>query len=281
MGLGGYLTWTAVAREICKAAGVDKVFPFEQHGSLIKTIKTSIFDNNPYIQQDFDTSFSAFPMQLNHIASNYCKQDTPQKAIHRYDKHIIEQICEFYGIKNPKLKCELYLKDEEKNHADSLLDSFGIKNNFIVIEPQSNDEYTVNKLYSFKKWQTVADELTKSGEIVIQVGKKTKNQVLSNVINFTGKTNFREAATIISKSKLFVSSEGGLMHASNAVEIKSVILFTGFIHPRMTGYPENKNIWIGQDHGPCGMKIPCQKCKKNVDDHDPLEIVDAVKGLLK
>jgi ADP-heptose:LPS heptosyltransferase len=281
MGLGGYLTWTAVAREICKAAGVNKVFPFEQHGSLIRTIKTSIFDNNPYIQQDFEATFSAFPMQLNHPASNYCKQDTPQKAIHRYDKHIIEQICEFYGIKNPELKCEIYLKDEEKKFADDVLKSFGIKNNFIVIEPQSNDEYTVNKLYSLQKWQTVVDELVKSGETVIQIGKATKDFVLTNTINLTGKTNFREAASIISRSKLFVSSEGGLMHASNAVGIKSVILFTGFIHPKMTGYPENKNIWIGQDHGPCGMKTVCEKCSKNVKDHDPLEIVDAAKDLLK
>lgn len=281
MGLGGYLTWTAVAREICNSSGIKKVFPFEQHGMLIKTIKTSIFDNNPFIQQHYDSEVLAFPMQLNNAATNYCKQDTPQKAVHRHDKHIIEQICEFYGIKNPSLKCELYLTQQEKSVAEQLLNSFGIADNFVVIEPQSNDEYTVNKLYSLQKWQTVADELTKLGQTVVQIGRSTETQVLSNVINLTGKTNFREAAAIISKSKLFVSSEGGLMHASNAVGKKSVILFTGFIHPRMTGYPENKNIWIGKDHGPCGMKTICQECKKNVDNHDPLEIVDAVKDLLK
>ena len=91
MGLGGYLTWTAVAREIHQAAGT-KVFPFEMHGQFIKPVKTEIFNNNPYIQQEFDNTIGA-PMQLNNPATNYCKQDTPEKAVHRYDRHIIEQIC--------------------------------------------------------------------------------------------------------------------------------------------------------------------------------------------
>lgn len=283
MGLGGYLTWTAVAREICNTTGIKKVFPFEQHGqALIKSIKTSMFENNPYFQQEFDAKYPAFPLQLNNPSTNYCKQDTQQKALHRYDKHIIEQICEFYGIKNPKLKCEIYFSEKEKKLAlDLMTENLLNKKNFIVIEPQSNDEYTVNKKYSIEKWQSIVDELNNLNLKIVQVGKETKDHLLSNVVNLTGKTNFREAAAIIANSKLFVSSEGGLMHASNAVGTKSVILYTGFIHPTMTAYPENKNIWIGKDHGPCGMKTPCAACAKNVIDHDYFEIVESVKNALK
>jgi len=283
MGLGGYLTWTAVAREICNATGLKKVFPFEQHnGTLIKTIKTPMFENNPYFQQDFEIHSPAFPLQLNNPATNYCKQDTHEKAVHRYDKHIIEQICEFYGIKNPKLKCEIYLSDKEKKFATDVLSIHSLtENNFIVIEPQSNDEYTVNKLYSFEKWQLVTNELAKLGFTIVQVGRENNSKRLKNVINLAGKTSFREAAAIIKNSSLFISSEGGLMHAANAVGVKSVILFTGFIHPRMTGYPENKNLWIGSDHGPCGMKVRCSSCAKNVEDHDYLEIVEAVKDITR
>jgi hypothetical protein len=37
MGLGGYLTWTAVAREIRKKYGKNiKLLPVEQHGSFYK-----------------------------------------------------------------------------------------------------------------------------------------------------------------------------------------------------------------------------------------------------
>lgn len=277
MGLGGYLTWTAVARELVQRSGIEKVFPFEQHGQLIRPIKSDIFKNNPYISQDFNNE-RAIPLQLNNPQSNYCKQDTPEKAVHRYDKHIIEQICEMYGINDPKLKCELYFDDKEIDTVESLV---GERKDFIVIEPQSNDEYTVNKRYPLSKWQHVADELIKDGHTIVQIGRKTKDQVLSGVIDLTGKTSFREAAAIISLSKLFVSSEGGLMHAANAVGTMSVILYTGFIHPKMTAYPENTNIWIGHAHGPCGLKVHCQNCYKESIEHNPSEIVEAVRSKIK
>ena len=276
MGLGGYLTWTAVAREIHQVAGT-KVFPFEMHGQFIKPVKTEIFNNNPYIQQEFDNTIGA-PMQLNNPTTNYCKQDTPERAVHRYDRHIIEQICEFYGIQSPKLKCELYFSDEELAKSEKLLSGLG---EFIAIEPQSNDEYTVNKKYPLSKWQNVADKLISDGHKLVQIGRKTETQLLEGVTNLTGITSFREAALVIKQSKLFVSSEGGLMHAANAVGTRSTILYTGFIHPKMTCYPENTNIWIGEKHGPCGMKTLCLHCKNESENHDENEIVESVRSMLK
>jgi len=276
MGLGGYLTWTAVARELVQSTGIGKVFPFEQHGNLIKPVRTPIFENNPYILQEFDNN-TAIPMQLNNPRTNYCKQDTPQRAVHRHDCHIIQQICEFYGVKNPELKCELYFSDDEvqsvRKHWDHL-------KRYIVIEPQSNDEYTVNKKYPIEKWQYVADELIKDGHILVQVGRETKDKTLSGVVNLTGKTTFREAAMIIKHSRLFVSSEGGLMHAANAVDTPAVILYTGFIHPTMTCYPQNTNIWVGKNHGPCGMKTHCHHCNSEAQKHDPIEILESVRSKL-
>jgi ADP-heptose:LPS heptosyltransferase len=278
MGLGGYLTWTAVARELVEASGIRKVFPFEQHGNLIKPVKTPIFDNNPYILQEFSNDVS-IPMQLNNPQTNYCKQDTPQKAEHRYDTHIIQQICEFYGINKPRLKCEIYFGDEEIHVVNKILSHHSM-GKFLVIEPQSNDEYTVNKKYPIEKWQHVADMLLKDGHTLVQVGRETKDHVLRGVINLTGRTSFREAAQIIQRSKLLVSSEGGLMHAANAVEVPAVILYTGFIHPTMTCYPENTDIWLGKEHGPCGMKTYCEYCSSEAALHNPDEIVEAVRSMV-
>ena len=54
---------------------------------------------------------------MNLPETNYCKKDTPLKAYHRYDKHMIEQICEYYGLSNPSLKCELYFTREEEERC--------------------------------------------------------------------------------------------------------------------------------------------------------------------
>ena len=38
MGLGGYLTWTPVAREISKRLNGIKILPYEAHGNIMKVI---------------------------------------------------------------------------------------------------------------------------------------------------------------------------------------------------------------------------------------------------
>lgn len=286
MGLGGYLFWTAAAREIHKKVlGGNqqiKFLPLEASGNgTVKLIKSEIFFNNPYFFQEFNNSEFVFPLVLNNQDLNYCKLDTPEKAVHRYDKHVVEQICEHYGIENPKINCEIYFSEEEIRKIDFLFKENKPSKKFITIEPQSNDEYSVNKVYPFDKWQNVVDELIASNICVVQIGRENKDKILNGVIDLTGKTTFREAAQVISRSSMFVSSEGGLMHAANGLGIKSLIVYTGYIHPKMTGYPENFNVWLNHDFKPCGMKIKCIECDKAVLSHNENEIVEIVKEYLK
>ena len=171
MGLGGYLMWTAVAREISKITNL-KVLPIESHGSVIKMIDSEVFYNNPNFVQPGEEFIYTFPLVLNNPQTNYCKKDTPEKATHRYDKHVIEQICEVYGIKNPNLKCDIFLTNNELSVVDDMLLNI-IQDDYIVIEPQSKTNYTPNRAYPFEKWQKVVNDLAKHIK-VIQVGQKTE-----------------------------------------------------------------------------------------------------------
>ena len=92
MGLGGYLAWTAVAREIVQSGKAKKLLPCEVHGGqYLKIVESEIWKNNPYISLDYQEyqSGHALPLQLNNPRTNYCKNDTPTRAFHRFDKHII------------------------------------------------------------------------------------------------------------------------------------------------------------------------------------------------
>ncbi len=279
MGLGGYLMWTPLAREVNKITGGAKVLPVETNGNFIKIIRSPVFENNPHICQEFEDSAYLLPIPLNNPETNYCKSDTPEKAIQRHDKHIIHQICDHYGINNAELKCEMFLSEDERKNAISFLKD--VKGKFITIDPHTKDEYTVNKRYPFHKWQNVVDKLKSNSDInIVQIGNKT-DRVLEGALDLTGVTTFRQASAIISNAVLHVGPEGGLMHAANAVGTPSVVLITGFLHPRMTCYEENSNIWIGKDHGPCGMKIECAECKKESEDHDELEIFEEIMRLIK
>lgn len=278
MGLGGYLTWTATAREIRKKYGQHiKLLPVEQHGSFLKYIKSEIFENN----DDFCNNLTLekdnllLPLILNNPNANYCKKDTPEKAYHRYDKHIIEQQCELYGIENPDLKCKLNISGNDMFIVRNFIDKNIGNKNFITIEPNSKINYTKNRVYPFDKWQSIVNELVKNIPVV-QVGI-AGSQLLDNVIDATGKFSFKRTARLISWSSLFLSSEGGLTHANTCFdEGKSLVIFIGYQSENMVAYPQNINVNISS-HGPCGMKVLCPKCENDANQHDWMEIVKKVK----
>ena len=269
MGLGGHLTWTAAIREVHKKYSVG-VFPCDMQGNHINS---EIFKNNPYCVDVSSSDVFSLPLDLPE--TNYCLEDYPDRCVQRADKHIIEQICEYYGIENPELKCELYFTEEEIEFSESLLSE--VSSDFLVIEPMSKDGYTVNKKYSFDKWQRIVDTLSRDIEIV-QVGVD-ETHVLNNVTSIVGKTNFRQAACIIGYSDLLMGIEGGLIHAATAVDTRAISVISGFLDPRMVSYPQNENIYIG-NHGPCGLKIACDECQKDVREHEESEIVNSAFSIL-
>ena len=278
MGLGGYLAWTAVAREIVRSGKAKKLLPCEVHGGqYLKIVESEIWKNNPYITTDYEQykNGNAQPLQLNNPIANYCKKDTPTRAYHRYDKHIIEQICEFYGLENPLLKCELFFSEDECSNVNRVVS--GLDKNFITIEPESKTNYTRNRVYPFDKWQKIVNSLSKKVQVV-QIGREG-SRPLENTVNLLGHTSFREAALLIGKSRIFLSSEGGLTHASTTTDTPALVVLTGYQHEKMVAYPQNINVDISS-HGPCGLKQECPECRQDSIKHDWREIVNIVEKKL-
>ena len=109
MGLGGYLTWSAVIRELAtkKLQKDVLILPCEISGNTVtKVVNSPVFKSNPYVYdgtiEDFDAQ-KCMILPLNLPQTNYCLEDHPDRAVHRSDKHIIETICDFYEVKDPLL----------------------------------------------------------------------------------------------------------------------------------------------------------------------------------
>mgnify|MGYP003112750825 CR=1 FL=1 len=275
MGLGGYLTWTASAREIRKLAGNSaKILPIERHGPFIKIISSEIFDNNDDFvsASELEQNCVLYPLVLNNPDANYCKKDTPEKAHHRSDKHIIEQIADVYSLPDVEKRC--FIDHWDRHAVDKIVQDHIGTEDFLTIEPISKTNYTKNRVYPFEKWQNIVNSLCDDIKIA-QVGA-TGSRLLENTIDLTGKTSFINSAALIGRSKLFLSSEGGLVHAATAFDTKSVVVITGYQSEEMVAYPQNINVNISK-HGPCGLKGECPECRKEAEEHDWKEIVEIVK----
>ena len=245
MGLGGYLTWTAVARELNKKYGqmmipIDMFIGKGSDGSSIPLVK----------------------LKMNKIFYN--------------NRHIIETACLAAGIKNPELKCEIYLDEKEKRDVKELVKE--IDGDFITVEPYSKKEYTVNREYPFEKWQKIVNELSMYIKVV-QLGIP-ESRLLDNVIDFRGRTTFRTAGGIIGQSIFLISTEGGLTHLATAFKTPAVVIITGYQSKKMVSYPQNFYIDISS-HGPCGLKSQCLDCKKDAESHDFKEVSSLALKFLK
>ena len=266
MGIGGQLMWTAVSHEINKRTGKKTCFINNN-----KIIIEDVWKNNPSI------SF----IKNNSIILDLTSNGYPERITKKnwdVSKHTIVSRCNHFKITEPIIKCYLYFTEDEIKYIENIVKE--LPKEFVVIEPHAKTSWFKHKQYPLYKWQNIVNNLYKNIPIV-QMSQSNKS-VLKNVINISHKIrNFREAACLLKYAKLFLSTEGGLMHASNAVNTKCVIIFPPMFDPTFTTYDNVINIWVkDQNHFNCFKDGDCVKCRELMNNHNEQEIIEKIKEIL-
>ena len=284
MGYGDHLMQAAVAREMCQRSGKKVVIYYTREnwkkliGRYARSIVSPMWVGNPAVANAKLTSggevFDGY-CSLSKAYSWIAEVSATHIEYLTYDRHIIETLANRNGIFNCELKCDLFLTEQENEKVVQL--AAQLPREFVAIEPASKMSWTPNRIYPFAKWQAVVDSLHAKIPFV-QIGL-AESPLLKNVIDLTGQTTFRETAGIIGKSKLLLTTEGGMVHLATAMNTTAVVIFTGFQTVEVVGYPQNININIAR-HGPCGLRIPCKDCIADAAHHDWHEVADAVKNYL-
>lgn len=146
---------------------------------------------------------------------------------------------------------------------------------FVVVEPhvKSEREGAVNRQWGWERYGAVvagAPELR-----WVQLGKPG-TKILPGATHIETPT-FRAACAILARAAAFVGPEGGLHHACAAVGTPAVIIFGGYISPKVTGYPEHVNLFSGEGLG-CGRR---QKCECNcMGSILPSTVIEALYRIL-
>lgn len=147
----------------------------------------------------------------------------------------------------------------------------------ILIEPNIKKNASPNKAWSFDRWQELVNRMTDKNTRFVQCGNPNTTKWLQNVSRVATPT-FRHACAVLDHCKTLVTSEGGLMHAAAALNKPSVILWSEFIDPTITGYEMHVN--IRHANRTCGMRVPCSTCKNSMDAIEVKEVEDKLRSLL-
>jgi len=163
------------------------------------------------------------------------------------------------------IPAKIYFTEKEINWARKNAP----KHDFIVIEPTVKSQYkhTVNKAWHY--WS----DLIKHDYKFVQLGNHS-NPVTKQIRT----RNFREAMLILSQAKAFVGTDGGLHHAAAALNIPSVVIWTGFTSPKHLGYDNHINIHDGGK--PCGTYSGvCPHCIKIAKSISVERVLDAINTI--
>lgn len=144
----------------------------------------------------------------------------------------------------------------------------------VVIEPNVKNIGHDNKAWLPMRWI----DLSKTRSDFVQCVSSPDQALPHNVLKVITPT-FRHAAAVLSVAKAFVGTEGGLMHAAAAVGTPSVILWSEFISPEITGYSTMTN--LRHAGKPCGNRLACASCRKSMEAITVDEVTRALERILK
>jgi ADP-heptose:LPS heptosyltransferase len=166
----------------------------------------------------------------------------------------------------------LWLTDEERAEQ-------AWEHGWVAVQSNSTSYWTVNKDWVPGRMQNVVDGLRGMGLSVVQLGAPT-DEPLQGVTDLRGKTLLRQAAAVLSNSRLFIGLEGGLVHLARAVETRSVVIYTGYTKPEETGYPENANLRDPAAGESCWRRDACDHCVASARAVTVDRVLQAIESLL-
>ncbi len=184
---------------------------------------------------------------------------------------------------------EMHLETKINRHdAQSVLQEYltDHKNGIIGIAPGAT--YGPAKRWFPERFAAVADKIAKEFNCqIILLGGKSDSDVAEEVrrfaktdlLNLAGKTNLKEAAYLISRCRLFISNDSGLMHIAGALNIPTIAIF-GSTNPQTTSPAGNSSIVVRKAVycSPC-LKETCPtdfRCMKLISVEDVFAVAQEI-----
>jgi|SRR5579862_6886452 len=268
-GIGDDLLCTTVAREL-RNRNSGTIWTGANYCEL--------FDANPDARAvpNSDWRFGALASLLGAEVRPlwYTKYDPDNDRDPEPPLHIAAMMCQAAGTKGSvAIRPYLFLRRSETAEGN-------VADNQIAIQSTTRAAATTlqNKEWLPERFQSVVNSL--SGRFnVVQLGG-SGDPKLDNVIDLRGKTSLRQAAAILSRSRLFVGLVGGLMHMARAVDCPAVIVYGGRERPQISGYVCNTNITATPPCSPCWQRNRCEYDRTCMTEIGADAVIAAVKTAL-
>jgi ADP-heptose:LPS heptosyltransferase len=263
MGWGDDLIFLGKAEEIHKKTG-KKIIPIYGSGW------SPMFDNVEFITSEKTVD----SLYVNARDTNALSDVHVDYYGIRKEKTILGQKIIFRNFKPTPFR--LRLTQKEQDEADNIISTYGIGNFCIVNPDYKSTFFSSNKNWGFKKYQELANRLSKHIECVRlkPTDKKYREPELKNSVNIETQ-NVRVAAAIMEKSQFGITYDGLLQHIFAGFKIPCVVIQGGLVDTNVMSYDTNIHHTYKHHMTPCGSMYDCAHCKEANDSITVDEIFES------
>jgi ADP-heptose:LPS heptosyltransferase len=136
-----------------------------------------------------------------------------------------------------------------------------------------------NKVYPADQWAELSAMLLSEAGTVIQLGSRQDGPLLQGAADYRD-IGYRRTAAVLRHCDLLVTHVSGIMHLAAAVDTPAVVLYGAAEHPAISGYPQNRNLYVPIECGPCWMETPCDhhSCMRQLT---PGRVMEEIRDVLR
>jgi hypothetical protein len=149
---------------------------------------------------------------------------------------------------------------------------------YVVVQPNVKPRSSPNKDWGLERYQDVIGRMP--GTTFVQLSPDSEDARMLKGVTVVRTPTFRKACGVLAQAQAYLGPEGGLHHAAAALRVPGVVIFGSFIHPRTTGYDIHCNLYVQDQHGPCGRWAPCQPCVQALDRIQPEDVARCLAGVI-
>ena len=196
------------------------------------------------------------------LLTHSVKRTRAIRRIHQVEYYM--EMVKTLGCSNGgRREYHLDLTPEDVIRAGEILGFYGAAQGDLLIGIAPGATYGAAKKWFPDRFAMVADRLSETlGAEILLFGSAADRESTRAVSGFAnhsmadlaGMTTLREAISLISCCRLFISNDSGLMHVAGALGVPTLAIF-GSTNPVTTSPPGEKSVVVHKD-------LPCSPCLK-------------------
>jgi ADP-heptose:LPS heptosyltransferase len=170
-----------------------------------------------------------------YIPGQFCPDEETYLPYPVYENEIEVHLClmEFLGFPRQGEHLEFPLHENDWYEYYNLQQNYGLEpGKYVCVHPGSRSH---ERRWPVEHFARVADHLAARGLQVVISGTRSEADLVEGVIehmklpalNLAGRTSLGGLGALLSRARLLVSNDTGVSHVAAALEVPSVILFTG------------------------------------------------------